>query len=266
MRSLPAQVLVLWACSALAQFITLALLFSRGNFRKLPLFTLYTALNLSQSIYLVIVYSTSGLSRGKILDLAWYSECVTLFAQGWATAEILKVTLRPYQGIWGLVWRALAATSTFVVLLVALTTQGAWASAKWFELNRGYHLTFAATVIACLAVVRYYSIEVPRAYKIILGGFCFYSCTEILLNTVLQPLLKARYSDYDPVWQSVTMLSFLAVETVCVAALWRPLPVEARQAPPSDSVYEQLSPEINKRLRELNEKLLRLWKMEARPQ
>src|SRR5580658_9340373 len=119
MRSLPSQVLVLWACSALAQFIALALMFSRGNFRKLPLFTAYTAVNFSQIIYLMIVYSTSGLSRDKILDLAWYSECVALFVQGWATAEILKVTLKPYQGIWGLVWRALAGTSMLVVLAVA---------------------------------------------------------------------------------------------------------------------------------------------------
>jgi hypothetical protein len=266
MSSFPLHVLGLWACSALAQLITLALLFSKDSFRKLPLFTAYQALNLCQVVYLVILYSIPRISPEKTLNLAWYSECVTLFAQGWATAEILKVSLKPYQGIWGLVWRALAGTSIFVVLLVALTTQGDWATAKWFELNRGYHLTFAATVIVCLIVVRYYSIQVPNAYKIILGGFCFYSCTEILLNTVLQPLLKTRYSDYQPVWQSMTMLSFLAVEIVWVAALWRPLPIEARQVPPSDSIYQQLSPEINKRLRELNEKLLRLWKMEARPQ
>jgi hypothetical protein len=33
-----------------------------------------------------------------------------------------------------------------------------------------------------------------------------------------------------------------------------------------DSDYQRLSPEINERLRGLNEKLLRLWKLEARPQ
>jgi hypothetical protein len=45
------------------------------------------------------------------------------------------------------------------------------------------------------------------------------------------------------------------------------LPIETRQAaPPSDSIYQRVSPEINERLRELNEKLLRLWKLEARPQ
>jgi hypothetical protein len=268
MSSFPLNVLVLWACSALAQLIVLVLLFSKDSFRKLPFFTVYVALNLSQVAFLVIVYSIRGISTDAIQNLAWYSECVTLFAQAWATTEILKATLRPYQGIWGLVWRSLTGTSIFVVFLVALTTRGDWATHTWFELNRGYHLTFAATVIACLVVVRYYSIQVPVAYKMILGGFCFYSCTEILINTVLQTLLKREFDAYQPIWQTWTMLSFIMVLFIWVAALWKPLPVDARQAPPppSDSIYRRLSPEVNERLRELNEKLLRLWKMEARPQ
>jgi len=267
MSSFPPQVLVLWACSALAQLIVVILLFSKGSFRKLPFFTVYVALNLCQAVFLVIVYSICGTSSETTKSLAWYSECVTLVAQALATTEILRLALRPYQGIWGLAWRALTCTSAFVVLMVALTTRGDWVTAKWFELNRGYHLTFAAAVIACLLLIRYYSIQVPAAYKMILGGFCLYSCTEILINTVLQSLLKKAFYDYQPIWQSSTMLSFIVVLFVWVAALWKPLPVDARQAtPPSDSIYQRLSPEINERLRELNEKLLRLWKMEARPQ
>jgi hypothetical protein len=267
MSTFPLNVLVVWACSAAVQLVVLILLFSKKSFRKLPLFTVYVALNLFQVAYLVIVYSIRDLRLETIRNLAWYSECLTLFAQGWATTEILKAALRPYQGIWGLVWRSLTGTSIFVVFLVALTTRGDYAGHTWFVLNRGYHLTFAATVIACLFIVRYYSIQVPAAYKMILGGFCFYSCTEILINTVLQTLLKTEFDAYQPIWQTSTMLSFLVVLFVWVAALWKPLPVEARQAsPPSDSIYQRLSPEINDRLRELNEKLLRLWKMEARPQ
>lgn len=267
MGSFPLHVLVLWASSDLAQFILVVLLFSKESFRKIPFFTIYTCLNVCQGIFLLLLYNLPGISLATIRELAWYSECVTLVAQALATAEILKVTLKPYQGIWGLVWRSLVATSTFVVLLVALTTRGDWATAKWFEINRGYHITFAATVIACLFVVRYYSIQVPSAYKMILGGFCFYSCTEILLNTFLQTLLKTHYSAFQPIWQSATMLSFIAVEIVWVAALLKPLPADARQVPlASGGIYERLSPEINERLRELNEKLLRLWKMEARPQ
>jgi hypothetical protein len=267
MGTFPLYLLVLWASSALLQLIALILLFAKGSFRKLPFFTVYVALNLCQAAFLVFVYSIWGSDSEKGKILAWYSECVTLLAQALATTEILKVTLRPYQGIWGLVWRALAFTSALVVLIVALATRGAWATAKWFELNRGYHLTFAAAVIVCLLLVRYYSIQVPAAYKLILGGFCLYSCTEIVIHTVLQSLVKKAFYAYEPIWQFSTVLSFVVVLFIWVAALWKPLPVEARQAaPPSDSIYQRLSPEINERLRELNEKLLQLWKLEARPQ
>jgi hypothetical protein len=267
MSSFPLHVLVLWACSVVAQLIVLALLLSKQSFRKTPFFTAYIFLNLCQAAYLLTLYSIRGLSSETIQEFAWYSECVTLVAQALATTEILKITLRPYQGIWGLVWRALVLTSSFVVALVALTTRGDWENAKWFELNRCYHLTFAAAVIACLLVVRYYSIEVPRPYKMILGGFCFYSCSEILLSNLLQTLLKSQYDAFQPIWQSLSMLSFIGVVTLWTVALRKPLPVDKRlPPPPPDSVYARLSPEINERLRELNEKLLRLWKMEARLQ
>jgi|SRR5580658_54684 hypothetical protein len=267
MGSFHPYVRVLWACSALLQLIVLILLFAKGGFRKLAFFTVYVALNLCQVAFLVFVYSIWGPQSTKGGILAWCSECVTLLAQALATTEILKVTLRPYQGIWGLAWRALAFTSALVILIVALATHGVWAVATWFELNRGYHLTFAAAVIACLLLVRYYSIPVPAAYKMILGGFCLYSCTEILIHTVLETLAKKWFDAYEPFWQSAPTLSFVVVQFIWVAALWKPLPIEVRKAPPpSNSVYQRLSPEINERLRELNEKLLRIWKLEAHPQ
>jgi hypothetical protein len=267
MRSLALNVRVLWGCSALLQLIALILLFAKGGFRRLPFFTVYVALNLSQVAFLVFVYSIWGSDSAKGTILAWSSECVTLLAQALATTEVLKVTLRPYQGIWGLAWRALAFTSALVVLSVALVTHGDWSLAMWFELNRGYHLTFAAAVIACLLLIRYYSIPVPAAYKMILGGFCLYSCTEILIHTVMQSLVKKAFYAYEPIWQSAPTLSFVVVLSIWVAALWKPLPIEVRKAgPPSDSIYQRLSPEINERLRELNEKLLRIWKLEAHPQ
>jgi hypothetical protein len=267
MSAFPIHVLILFAVSALAQLTLLILLFSKDSFRRLPQFTAYVALDLAQGAYLLIVYSTLGISSVRVRNLAWYSECVTLLAQGWATAEVLKATLRPYQGIWGLVWRSLVASSTLVVFLVALTTRGEWAGDKWFELNRGYHLTFAVTVIVCLLLVRYYSIEVPAAYKWILAGFCFYSCTEILINTVMETFLRKAFDTYQTLWQSSTVVAFISVLFIWVAALWKPIPADTREIlPPSDSIYQQLSPEINHRLRELNKRLLRLWKMEARPQ
>jgi len=267
MGRFPPYVLLLWASSALAQLLVLVLLVQKGKFRRLPFFTAYIVLNFCQIFFLVAVYSAPRLGDDTAKDLAWSSECITLIAQALATTEILKVTLRPYQGIWGLAWRALTFTSTVVLLLVAMATRGEGASHIWFNINRGYHLTFATTVIACLLLVRYYSIQVPAVYKMILAGFCFFSCTEILINTVLQTVLKTSFDAYQPIWQSSTMLSFIVVLFIWAAALWAPLPAEVRPSTPSsDSIHRLLSPEINERLRELNEKLLRLWKLEARPQ
>jgi hypothetical protein len=265
MSSLPLYVLRLWACSVLAQVLVLVLLFLKGNFRKLPFLTSYIALNICQAGFLLTLYFLPNVGHDRSTALAWWSETVTLLAQALATSEVLAITLRPYQGIWGLGRRALTAVSAFVVLLVVLSTYGKWALSRWFELDRGYHLTFASAVIACLLLVRYYCIPVPAVYKMILGGFCFYSCTEILIDTLHQILLYRGFNVDLPVWQFCSMLSFVLVQVVWAVALWRPLPDEDRQASyGTDSSYQRLSPEINEQLRQLNEKLLRLWKLEAR--
>ena len=266
MLGFPLYILGLWGSSVLTQLAVLVLLFRKGKFRKLPLFTIYTALNICQAFFLLMVYQFWGNHSVNSVVLAWVSEYVTLLAQALATAEILGITLKPYQGIWGLGWRALAATSASVVMLVLWATRANWSFARWFEINRGYHLTFATAIIVFLLLVRYYAIPVPKAYKMILGGFCFYSCTEILINTFLQAFFFKTFLLHQSFWQFWTMLSFLVVVCIWMAALWKPLPVEVpRLALSSDSEYQQLSPQINEQFRLLNEKLLRLWKWEARP-
>jgi hypothetical protein len=265
MSSLSQAVRWLWVCSIVGQMSVLAVLFLKGNFRKLPFLTGFAALNLCQAGFLLVLYSLPRMDAVNTLALAWSSEVVTMLAQAFAMVEILRLILKQYEGIWGLGWRALTAVSAFVVVIVALTTRGNWAVAGWWELNRGYHLTFASALIVCLLLVRYYFIPVPASYKWILGGFCFYSCTDVLINTVLQTLLYRSFDVYQPICQFSIMLSFVLVQGIWVYALWKLLPANSRQAaPPSDFSYQRLSPEINEKLRELNDRLLRLWKLEAR--
>jgi hypothetical protein len=260
-------VLWLWAFSVLTQLFVLALLFLKGNFRKLPYFTFYVALNICQAGFLVFVYTHPWNHPATPGTLAWTSECITLVAQALATIEILEITLRPYQGIWGLGWRALTVTSGIVVLLVVLAARGHWVVARWFELDRGYHLTFATALIACLLLIRYYSIPVPPVYKMLLGGFCFYSCSEIIVNTLLQAYFKEDFFVHAAAWQLLTMSCFIVTLVVWAVALRKALPVDDRKpASSSDADYQRLSPEINEDLRRLNEKLLRLWKLEEREQ
>ena len=264
---MPLSVQYIWASSILVQLSVLLLLFVVGNFRKIPFFSAYITLNLFQAGFLLILGVIPGLSSAAYLDMAWASEGVTLVAQALATTEILRLTLKPYPGIWGLGWRLLAATSSFVVLIVVLFSHARTVEEKLFQLNRGYHLTFASAVIACLFLIRHYSIQVPGAFKLILGGFCLNSCVEVLIYTFIQILFHKGYSVHQVAWQIVSMVSFLAALILWVVALRKPFPVDDREAAsPTDAGYQRLSPEINERLRELNEKLLRLWKMEARPE
>jgi len=111
MGAFPLPVLWLWACSVLAQLLVLALLLLKKNSRKLPFFTAYVTLNICQSAFLLVVYSHSWGEPDTPATLAWTSECITLLAQALATTEILEITLRQYQGIWGLGWRALTVAS-----------------------------------------------------------------------------------------------------------------------------------------------------------
>jgi hypothetical protein len=151
-------------------------------------------------------------------------------------------------------------------MIVALASRSHGVKEGLFQINRGYHLTFATALVACLLLVRYYSIRVPAAYKLVLGGFCLNSCVEVVINTGIQVLFHNGYEVHQATWQLLTTLTFILALFIWAAALWKTFPVEGRQtAPPSDSTYQRLSPEINERLRELNEKLLQLWKLEARP-
>ena len=265
MTSMPPSVESVWACSILGQLIALTLLLLRRNASKIPFFTTYIALNLCQAGFMLVLTLIPTLSHNTFARLSWLAEAITLLAQAVATTEILGLTLRPYPGIWGLAWRALVAVSSLVVLILVWVSHARGIEQLWFQINRGYHLTFATAVIACLALVRYYSIRVPSAFKMILAGFCLNSCVEVLVNTLIQVLFHKGYEIYQAAWEIVIMISFVASLTIWIVALRKPFPVDDRQiASPSDSAYRTLSPEINERLREINEKLLRLWKLEAR--
>jgi len=255
----------IWACSIAAQLIVLFLLISKENFRKVPFFSTYVCLNLGQAGSVLVLLIFPWMSSQSFTTYAWVSECVTLLAQALATTEILAIVLRPYAGIRGLGWRVLAVTSSFVIVVAVLVGRGHTALEGWFELNRGYHLTFATALILCLLLIRYYSIRVPSAYKMILAGFCLNSCVEVLVNTVIQLLFHKGFAALATTWQFLTTLSFVVVLGIWVVALRKPFPADERQmASLLDSDYQRLSPEINEQLRLLNEKLLRLWKLEAR--
>ena len=264
MSTLTLSVQWLWALSVAAQIAVLATLVAKKHFQQLQYFTFLVFLNLCQAGFLFFLIYVHPTGDHKLyVYMTWASQALTLVAQAFATTEILRLVLGPYKGIWGLGWRLILATSLIDLFFVLALFRGnlEWA---FMEADRGYHFIFATAVIACLLLFRHYRVPISTVYKTLLAGFCFYSCVEILINTVLRNIFSAGYVRYEAVWQLVTMSAFTVIQIAWAVALRNPLPASqtaVKRLPPS--VYQQLSPEINLGLRQLNDQLGKFWKVEA---
>ena len=263
----------LWVSSVTVQLAVCGFLFYRRHFRTLPLFTTYIVLNLCQAGFLSVVYAHYGFDSDRSTLLFRISEAITLVARVFATVELLQCVLGAYRGVWAMAWRLLAVTFTAILVYASYASYAALHShtsvpeAAVVTADRGFHLAFAVALVACLLLVRYYSIGVPPVHKVLLAGFCFYSCTVVLKNTLLHTLiLHFQYASphYQRIWDAATLLPFIIVQIVWAAALRKPATAVHRQPVLLPvSVYRQVSPELNLRLRALNEQLSQFWKVEA---
>lgn len=261
---LDAVVRWVWALSAAVQAVLCVVLFLKGNFRRIPIFTCYAVANLFQAIVLYVVYYRMGFRTLNAVIFAWSTQACIQILRAAATTEVLRVVLKPYRGIWGLAWRLLAA-AFFVIFAIALIDSGR--NLTWVVVlaDRGFHLAFGIALVACLLLAHYYSIPVHPVYKSLLGGFCFYSCTVVLANTLGGALFVHGNANFQRTWQLVTMLAFVAVVSVWANALRRPLPESKQDLGPKGTApsYWEMSTQINERLRLLNDQLGRLWKLEV---
>ena|SRR5215510_4650406 len=252
-----------WGAGFALQVFICGLLLSRRHFRTLPTFTAFVMANVFQATLLYLIYAQFGLASRTALALAWLSEACILLLRSLATMEILRLALRPYPGIWALGWRLLTVTFC-TVILVAVIEAGRnfrWAIALT---DRGFHLAFAFALIACLVLIRNYSIPVEPTYKALLGGFCFYSCTMVIANAVGYVLTLRGAPNFESFWQLLTIVTYAIVQGTWAVALWKAAP-EHEKGPAllPASIYGHLSPQINDRLGMLNARLSQFWKPEV---
>jgi len=262
----PTIVDYLWAATFLLQLVLCALLFIRGYFRRLPFFTAYIVLNLCQAVFLYAIYRHYGDKSMAAYIAGWVSEAITLAARVFATVELLRLVLLWYRGIWGLTRRLLACVCPMVLLLI-----GAFSRSDppvfVMQVDTGFHVVFAVALVLCLGLIHYYPIRVEPVYKVLLSGFCWYSCAKIVINTVLHGYSYAQYIHYWPMWQTLAMSSYLLVLILWGSVLSNPLPaMQQPQALLPDSVYSDISPELNDQLEAVNRRLMNFWKIEEPPQ
>src|ERR1051325_8668219 len=253
MAGLTKYVQWVWGISVAVQAAVCVVLFLRENFRRVPIFTAYLMSNVCQAVALYVVYYQFGYRSRSAALIAWWSQCIPQLLRVLAVSEVLRLVLKPYRGIWRLGWRvlALAFGLVFSVALIGSRHELSWAV---LLADRGFHLAFGVALVACLLLVHYYSIPVHPAYRVLLGGFCFYSCTVVLANTIGAMLFLRGNANFQMIWQLVTMSAFVAVLAFWAVALRTPLPepAQAEVSPETARAYWEMSPRINERLRLLN--------------
>ena len=264
MAGLAKYVQGLWAISVGLQVLVCSVLFFKGNYRRLPNFTVYVLSNVCQAAVLYVTYNIYGFRTETAIAIGWASQGATQLLRVLATTEVIHHILKPYRGIWGLGWRVLAAAFgvVFFVTLIDSRRSLLWTIGL---ADRGFHLAFGIALVACLLLVHYYRVPIHPVYKALLGGFCFYSCTAIVANTIGMILFLKGYGDFAMGWQLVTMGAYMGVLLVWLVALGTPLPQPAQPmtSPEAERRYWELSPRINERLRALNERLDNFWNAEA---
>jgi type VI protein secretion system component VasK len=115
----------------------------------------------------------------------------------------------------------------------------------------------ALLLLLVLLLGVYYQVRISHMYRLILIGFCVYSAVQVANNQ----FLLLNNAPGDSVFGYIRKGSFLIALAIWTYAVWR---WGADSTTPhnliSQSQYNELSPQIHDRLRELNDKLAKLIK------
>jgi hypothetical protein len=251
---------VRWTATALTEVVVLALALRRKLFDRLPVFTIYLCILVANEAIIWLTYSLTGITSHTSFYVYWTMQAIQVSIRAIVVYEICQVLLSPYQGVWKL-------CRPFLILLAALVIAGATistrqsayhAAAAILTAERGLEITVIGILILGLMFCRYYGFQIERYVVWIALGLGFNSAVQVANNTFLK--VGPTIANF-PLWQIIRQTSFDIAMIFWVVALWKPLP--ARQPAPvllAADEYDRLAPQMTLRLRELNSRLLEIWK------
>jgi hypothetical protein len=200
-----------------------------------------------------------GFSSSVAWRVGWATQFLVLGARAFAVAELCRNILGRFRGVWILArWILLASGAT--VLFYALIA----AFHQWRLLlntaEMGIELATATVIVLLLLFARYYDIVVEPPLRLLATGFCVYSCFSALNDTILARWLTR----YVSLWNVLGMVAFLSCLLLWSWAFRKSAPQAIADPLFLDrSVYLKIIPEMNWRLRSLNERLIQFWRLEA---
>jgi hypothetical protein len=249
----------LWAVTAIVQALLLCLLIARKNASSYRAFSAYIFMTLAQSGLLFVAIKGWGFFSSVSWRIGWATQFLVLGARAFAVAELCRHILGRFRGIWLLARWILLSSGTTVLFSALIAAYHQWRLA----LNTaeiGIDLATAAVIVLLLLFARYYDIVVEPRLRLLATGLCVYSCVSVLNDTILERWL----SPYVSLWNGLGMVAFLSCLLLWSWAFRKSAPQAIADPMFLDrSVYLKIIPEMNWRLRVLNERLIQFWRLEA---
>ena len=246
---------ILWGFTIFLDGGLLVLLLYRKNHRVFPLFFVYVLFDFLQSFVLIGSYHIWGFNTPASRRIAYCTQGLVIAARALAVAQLCQRVLAKYRGVWALATRLLLGTAAIVLLYSWAVARGSW---QFAVLNsyRGLELSMASVIVIFFLFIRYYQVAIEPAVRTLAIGFFLLSCFSVLNDTILERLMY----DYSTLWNLLGTLAFLASMLLWTWGLReRQLATTLEPEMLPGGIYYEVAPEINDRLRALNEHLGHFW-------
>jgi len=200
------------------------------------------------------VYFFKGFGSWPAYWTAWISQAVIVTARWLAVCELCRNVMGQFQGIWALAWRVLAALGSLALLVALVLGRHDFVRlVSTFDL--GLELSMATVLVGFFLFARYYRVEVQNSLRSMGIAFCLYSIFRAFNDSVLQTFLR----NYSNTWNVVDEVTYIATLTLLGSAVYVLRSEDERKVVLLPrTAYAELAPQMNERLKALNERLNRL--------
>lgn len=241
----------LWGCGLALQLAVFVIMMGKRQYQRFPAIFSYILINLLQAAVLSLVYAVKGYGSWPAYWTGWISQGIVVVCRWAAVCEFCYTILGQFRGIWGLAWRLLTVFGALALLTALLLGRHDFERLiSTFDL--GLEFSIATVMAVFFFFAKYYQVEIEPSLRSIGIAFCLYSCFRSLNDTVLQKLWR----NYADTWSIIDGVTYVATLILLGSAVYvlRPRP-ERRVVLLPHATYVQFAPQVNERLRVLNERL-----------
>lgn len=243
------------AAGSLLELGVAGLALRNGLLRRLPVFTSYLFVILITEIIRWGAYADAGPASNLYIASYWSTQGALIVLRGFVVAEICREAFGNSEGVWKL--------CRIILMVVAGVLCGHAVVADWHMRTFGrlvtvgekdLELAILGTLVLAFIFARYYRIQIDRMIGLVAAGLIFYSAVQVVNSELLR-----AYLDYYFTYRMIVYNSFGVSMLLWLIAVWKPVADRAGSAATLDPrTYSEVMPEVNLRLRQLNDRLLEI--------